>query len=152
MRRGRADYLVVQRLLFLTLAAAAVPGACVLLPVAVALSARDASSGRAAPGAFDDASLFARTTVHRTTKSPHLWLVVFVSVVTVCAVETASDAIDRHRLSRTRASSVAALDDAAEDDDENNLDVRPVRDVSYETLSLEESRVSRGVERSHASA
>ena len=143
------DYLVVQRLLFLTLAAAAVPGACVLLPVAVALSARDASSGRAAPGAFDDASLFARTTVHHfPTKSPHLWLVVFVSVVTVCAVETASDAIDRHRLSRTRASSVAALDDAAEDDDENNLDVRPVRDVSYETLSLEESRVSRGVERS----
>ena len=88
MRRGRADYLVVQRLLFLTLAAAAVPGACVLLPVAVALSARDASSGRAAPGAFDDASLFARTTVHHfPTKSPHLWLVVFVSVVTVCAVE-----------------------------------------------------------------
>lgn len=144
------DYLVVQRLLFLTLAAAAVPGACVLLPVAVALSARDASSGRAAPGAFDDASLFARTTVHHfPTKSPHLWLVVFVSVVTVCAVETASDAIDRHRLERTNAS--VALENAAEDDDENAAedDVRPVRTTYDETLSLEESRdLSRGVERS----
>ena len=145
------DYLVVQRLLFLTLAAAAVPGACVLLPVAVALSARDASSGRAAPGAFDDASLFARTTVHHhfPTKSPHLWLVVFVSVVTVCAVETASDAIDRHRLERTNAS--VALENAAVDDDENAAedDLRPVRTTYDETLSLEESRdLSRGVERS----
>lgn len=140
------DYLVVQRLLFLTLAAAAVPGACVLLPVAVALSARDASSGRAAPGAFDDASLFARTTVHHfPTKSPHLWLVVFVSVVTVCAVETASDAIERHRLSRTRAS--VALNDAAssDDDDRDGFSHEPVRDD--DETSLEESRVSR-VERS----
>ena len=99
------DYLVVQRLLFLTLAAAAAPGACLLLPVAVSLSAADASAtargddGVSKRGVFDDASLFAKTTVHHfPNQSPYLWLVVLVSVVATCAVEMASDAVERHRL------------------------------------------------------
>ena len=105
------DYLVVQRLLFMTLAAAAVPGACALLPVALAMSARDASSS----GAFDDASLFARTTVHHfPTKSPVLWLVAFVSVCAVCAVETASDAIDGHRARTSAACAETAREDETE--------------------------------------
>jgi hypothetical protein len=99
------DYLVVQRLLFLTLAAAAAPGACLLLPVAVSLSAADASAPAHGDETvakratlFDDASLFAKTTVHHfPNKSPYLWLVVIVSVVATCAVETASDAVERHR-------------------------------------------------------
>ena len=99
------DYLVVQRLLFLTLAAAAAPGACLLLPVAVSLSAADASATARGDETvakratlFDDASLFAKTTVHHfPNKSPYLWLVVLVSVVATCAVEIASDAVERHR-------------------------------------------------------
>lgn len=116
------DYLVVQRLLFLTLAAAAVPGACVLLPVAVARSARDArlagrAAGRPHSNALDDASLFARTTVHHfPTRSPILWLVVFVSVVTVCAVETASDAVERHR-AKTRTTAESRTEEEEEGED-----------------------------------
>ena len=95
----------MQRLLFLTLAAAAAPGACLLLPVAVWLSAADASATAHGDETvakratlFDDASLFAKTTVHHfPNKSPYLWLVVIVSVVATCAVETASDAVERHR-------------------------------------------------------
>ena len=103
------DYLVVQRRLLVAVLAAAVPGLCILLPVAL-YAAPPAPSTPLPPttssstttydwvasrGSLDESS-FARTTVHHLpNRSPALWAVVLTSAVTIVAVETVADVLSQ---------------------------------------------------------
>ena len=103
------DYLVVQRRLLVAVLAAAVPGLCILLPVALyaappapstPLPPTSSSSTTtydwvASRGSLDESS-FARTTVHHLpNRSPALWAVVLTSAVTIVAVETVADVLSQ---------------------------------------------------------
>ncbi|ACO63515.1 predicted protein [Micromonas commoda] len=82
------DYLVVQRLILCALLGACVPGLGILLPLAMHLGS--GTDG----GTFDEANLFARTTVHHLPNgSPYLWAVVLTSAVAVVCVEWIADEI-----------------------------------------------------------
>ena len=82
------DYLVVQRLILCALLGACVPGLGVLLPLAMHLGSGTDD------GQFDEANLFARTTVHHLPNgSPYLWAVVLTSAVAVVCVEWIADDI-----------------------------------------------------------
>jgi len=82
------DYLVVQRLILCALLGACVPGLGILLPLAMHLGS--GTDG----GQFDEANLFARTTVHHLPNgSPYLWAVVLTSAVAVVCVEWIADEI-----------------------------------------------------------
>lgn len=92
-----SDYLVVTRLCLLALAAAALPGVCVLLPVSVILGNKEetwSTHGRASTNG--DALWFARTTIHHfPNESPLLWFSVATSFVTVTAIECVADYLSK---------------------------------------------------------
>ena len=117
------DYLQVQKLCLIALFVAAIPGACVLLPVAIKLgkkngewnTMRENTRGDGSHSGYTshhqsygqtvingDAQWFAQTTIHHfPNESPFLWLAVLTSIITLIAIETVADTIQntlvRHR-------------------------------------------------------